>query len=77
MTEALRKGLEIYREKVASGEIDATVRKSLKERFDESPTRKNAINLFCQHCMGGEDNPTWRSDVRNCASGTCPLHTFR
>lgn len=49
-------------------------------RYDRRPTRKNAINAMCAHCMGctrEELEVGFRNDVKNCASTECPLHRFR
>lgn len=75
MNEKALSALEIYREKVASGEIEATPRKTLEERFAEKPTVGMAVKLFCKHCMG--DASTYKTDIKNCSSKVCPLHQFR
>lgn len=75
MNEKALSALEIYREKVASGEIEATPRKTLEEKFNEKPTLRKAVTLKCKECMGNES--TTRLDIKNCSAYTCPLHQFR
>ena len=51
--------------------------KSRQEKFDEKPTRKRAMDLFCLQCMGGEDTEGVRVTVRDCTSPKCPLFIYR
>ena len=51
--------------------------KTLREKYNEKPTRKAAIDLFCQECMGGEDEPGVRSHIRKCTATKCPLYPYR
>lgn len=48
-----------------------------KEKFEEKPTRKLAIELFCISCMGGEDNIGYRQLIKDCTSWGCPLRRYR
>lgn len=75
MSEQAKNPLEIYREKVLSGEVVPTPRKTVEERFAERPTMKNAVYLKCKECLGSE--PSWKTDCKNCASVNCPLYQFR
>lgn len=75
MTQQIKSSIEIYRERVASGEIEATPRKTLEEKFAEKPTVGLAVKLFCKHCMG--DTPAYKTDIKSCSSKVCPLHQFR
>lgn len=77
MNEAAKNALEIYREKVASGEIEAKPRRSLEEKFKEKPTLRSAVNLFCHQCIGGDLCSNWRKEVKNCQAKDCPLYQFR
>jgi len=52
-------------------------RKSLAEKFAEKPTRKSAIDRFCQECMGGPENGPWKQLIRDCTAPHCPLYGFR
>ena len=43
-------------------------------------SRAGAIKAMCAYCMGctlEEINPGFRSDIRNCTSTYCPLHSMR
>lgn len=75
MNDKALSALEIYREKVASGEIEATPRKTLEERFAERPTLASAVKMKCREYMGNQ--PSYKVDIKNCSSYTCPLHQFR
>lgn len=75
MNEKALNALEIYREKVANGEIEATPRKTLEERFAERPTQGLAVKLKCKECMG--NTSTYKTDIKNCSSKVCPLYQFR
>lgn len=57
-------------------------RRSFSEKFHEKPTRKAAIDLMCQQCMGGPENQGWRRLIQACSAGPesaspCPLWAFR
>ena len=52
-------------------------RKTRQERFDDKPTRKLAIELFCISCMGGESEPKHKAEIRACTSKGCPLRVYR
>ena len=50
--------------------------KNPDERFAESPgSWKKAIAAFCYQCYGRASS--WRDDVDQCTSPTCPLFGFR
>ena len=62
-----------YREKVASGEIEATKQRTPRERLDDSPkSLRAAINCFCFECVG-----EIKMDVKNCLVTKCPLWNVR
>lgn len=44
----------------------------VKRAYERNGGRANAIKAMCLHCVGYT-----RNDVRNCTSGTCPLHPWR
>jgi len=67
-----RKGLEEYRQRVQSGEIEPVKRKNPATKFAERETRKTAIDAFCWECMG-----ELREEIRNCTATHCPLYNFR
>lgn len=49
-------------------------------KFQQKPTRQNAIKAMCAHCMGctyKEIEPGFRESIRECVSVQCPLHKFR
>lgn len=49
-------------------------------KFDQKPTRGNAIKAKCAECMGctrEQAEPGFRTLIRECSSKTCPLHDFR
>lgn len=77
MSDARRIALAEYREKLASGEIEPSERKTLAEKHEENPTRKTAIDLFCFQCMGGDCASNIRRDIKTCPATQCPLHKFR
>ena len=57
-------------------------RRDFSEKFAEKPTRKAAINLFCERCMGGPENAGYRTLIRQCSAGPesslpCSLWPFR
>ena len=78
---------DLYREKVASGEIDrvpASAPTNPRQRFEKHDTRKTAIEAFCWQCMGGEVSQANGAValIRACPSGPdsinpCPLHGWR
>lgn len=68
----MNKALEAARKARKEGNV-----KSRREKFEERPTRKLAIDLMCLHCLGGEGEPGVRNQVRNCTSVNCPLYIYR
>lgn len=49
-------------------------------RFQDRPTLKRAVSLFCCHCMGYEldgSDKVPKLDVMNCTAKNCPLYSFR
>lgn len=74
MNDKARRALEIWREENSGVFIK---RKNLIEKWEENPTRTTAIHAFCFECMGGDSENNPMSDIRNCASIECPLHTWR
>ena len=76
-TAALKK----YQEKVKSGEIERTVRKNLKEKWEEDKTSlRKSINYMCVQCFSGED---WeggndvKGEIKRCSSKGCALWNVR
>ena len=70
-------GLQQYKEKVKNGEIEATVSLNPLQKAKQNPTSlRLAVNAMCYQCMGavGQESKT---DIRNCTSFKCPLHTTR
>lgn len=51
--------------------------KSRREKFEKTPTRKLAIEIQCEICMGGEDEPGIRNHIKGCTSPQCPLYIYR
>lgn len=50
------------------------------KRYLKRPTRKNAIDAMCVHCMGGTANHLeagFRQSISACSSKGCPLYRFR
>lgn len=71
MTDKLKEGLQKWKE-------NGMVSKSRQEKFEEKPTRRLAIDLFCIECVGGEEEQGYRNIIRNCPSeGRCPLYMYR
>lgn len=49
-------------------------------RAQNKPTRKNAINAMCAHCMGCTETHLERGFkqlIGECGSHNCPLHPYR
>ena len=55
MNDKAQQALQEYREKVASGEIAPSERKTLKEKWEQKPTLRASVDYMCHQCMGGED----------------------
>lgn len=75
-TDKRKAALKEYQEKVKSGEIERTVRKNLKEKWEEDKTSlRKSINYMCVQCFGGED---WEGgdDVQGASKG-CALWNVR
>ncbi len=58
------------------------------KRYYAKPTRKNAINAMCAHCMGCTSSEQgypsgdhleagFRTEICNCSAPACPLWDFR
>jgi len=68
----------IMREALQKWREEGGVVKTRKEKFEENPTRKLAIERFCIQCMGGEENEGYRNHIKTCPSvKTCPLYIYR
>ena len=67
------KALQTYREKVNSGEIVPSERKTLKEKWEQKPTLRASVDYMCFQCMC-EDVV---KQVRNCTSTGCALYPVR
>jgi len=49
-------------------------------RFENNPTRKNAIAAKCAGCMGctrTHQEVGYRVSISHCSDKDCPLHRFR
>lgn len=49
-------------------------------KFEQKPTRGNAIKAKCAECMGCTKDaiePGFRVLIRDCSSLSCPLYQFR
>lgn len=78
--EARMAALESARAKKAADRAAGTAAKkrTISERHAAKPTNlRLAIAAFCVGCMGGEDAPGVREQVRGCSSPKCPLFRHR
>jgi|7_EtaG_2_1085326.scaffolds.fasta_scaffold00024_90 hypothetical protein len=49
-------------------------------RFQDNPTRKNAIHAKCAECFGCTPKhlePSFRQSISACTTKACPLYYFR
>jgi hypothetical protein len=80
MNTALEKARETRKRNAELG-IETQI-KNHWEKWLEKDTRVTAIKAFCLHCMGGADNPGYRSMIAECSasresSQPCPLYNWR
>ena len=74
----LQQGLKEYREKIASGEIEAPERLNPVEKALANHQSKSlAIRAFCYQCMGEGGDPGWQNEIRNCTAPKCALYNHR
>lgn len=76
MNESAKIALQEYQEKVANGEIERTVNKSVKEKWEEDKkSLRKSINFFCVQCFGNCSG--MNNEIRNCTSKDCALYHVR
>lgn len=46
-------------------------------RQQPSTSRAEAIRKMCVQCMGGENTPGLRTQIRGCTGKNCPLYPWR
>ena len=70
--------LEIYKQKLANGEVERGKQKSLKEKWEGDKTSlRKSISYMCYQCMGGRSSDNLVKDIRECTSKDCALHCVR
>ena len=73
--------LKEYQEKVKSGEIERTVPKNLKEKWEEDKkSLRKSINYMCIQCFSGEDyegGNKIKEEISRCSSKNCALWNVR
>ena len=73
MNQQAKNGLQIYRDKVASGGIEKTERLDPLEKARQNPQSKSlAIRAMCWECSGAQ-----REEIKNCPCEKCPLWVHR
>ena len=70
--------LQIYQQKVRTGEIERTVPKTIKEKWEEKKTStRTSINYMCYQCMGGDMGDNVKKEIKDCSSKDCALYLVR
>ena len=70
--------LQIYQEKVRTGEIERTIPKTPLEKWQENKSSlRGSVNAFCYTCMGGDMGDNVKKEIKDCSSPNCPLYLVR
>lgn len=78
MSANINSGLQEYRRKIASGEIERPKSKNPIEKWQENPHKiRLAVNAMCVDCSGGIEETGWMNRIRYCQILKCPLHKVR